>query len=239
VRHGGAARFVRHLGSGLLQPEAIRALREARRRLIRWRPSGWRLPRRCASSIRRAPHSAEPSHPRGLAAPVNAALAAARAVRIRPGARWPTSLSRRGGQSAAPASAPRRVLRRPQVGGPRWDIESLSQRDPLDERNISPVTLLELYLAMCLCTITVIILMAMKFRESHGMRSATTLCLSGLAGAVRPLLAFAALQTGGVLVLAQGLHKFRRHPKGRALPAVEAPVAAGSTGLAEALDLTA
>jgi hypothetical protein len=101
------------------------------------------------------------------------------------------------------------------------------------------VTLLELYLAMCLCTITVIILMAMKLRESHGMRSAATLCLAGLAGAVWPLLAFAALQTGGVLVLAKGLHKFHRQPKGRALSAVEAPVAAGSTGLAEALDLTA
>ena len=107
----------------------------------------------------------------------------------------------------------RRVASTAPSEGPRWDTASLGQHDALDGRNVNTVTLLELYMTMVCRTLVVMILMSMKLLESHGMRSATTLCLAGFAGAVWPLLAFAALQTGGVLVLAKGLHLFRRQPK--------------------------
>jgi hypothetical protein len=88
--------------------------------------------------------------------------------------------------------------------------------------------LLDTYLTVSLCTVIMIISVSMKLRESHRMRTATVLGLATLTGALWPLLAVAALQAGGVLVLAKGLGMVRSQPKGRALPPVDVRLTAKS-----------
>jgi hypothetical protein len=78
--------------------------------------------------------------------------------------------------------------------------------------------LLDIYVAITFCTIIMITMIAMKLLHSHGMSSGRILNLAVLAGVVWPLLAFAAFQAGGALVLAKGLGMVNGQPKGPALP---------------------
>jgi hypothetical protein len=85
------------------------------------------------------------------------------------------------------------------------------------------MTLLDVYLSVTLCTALAIIAMAAKLRKSHGMRSLSILQLAVLAGGVWPLLAFAALQAGGLFLLAKGLGMLRGPRTTRISPPVYVP----------------
>lgn len=83
--------------------------------------------------------------------------------------------------------------------------------------------LLEIYLLVAFATEIMITLIALRWRKSHEMQSVTILRLAVITGGVWPLLVFAALQAGGMLVLAKGFGLIRGSHAGQRLPPAHVP----------------